>query len=176
MLHGQRETSWQVPYLAPAAEWLTWSGVRGVNVVTHTQIPGYAMTYMAAPCRIPPRQQLTSHSWEKPYGFLSHETRGKPGNQKPQEYKDGECIVLLPLHFRKSVWGCESWQTEQNPCAVVPAKVWADKWFSIQDMNWFSHSWHIISLPFCSSPAKHHTLSGEKKSAVEIFFTFFCVD
>lgn len=25
MLHGQRETSWQIPHLAPAAEWLTWS-------------------------------------------------------------------------------------------------------------------------------------------------------
>lgn len=78
-----REKTWQVPYLAPAAGWLTWSRSPGVNMVTHTEIPAHGMTYMtymAVPYRILPWQQLTIHTWEKPHGFLRNQGTKKPKN------------------------------------------------------------------------------------------------
>lgn len=71
-------------------------------------------------------------------------------------------------------WKLTDWT--EAPCAVVMPKAWADKWFSIQDpvitRNWFTRFWHIISLSFCSSSAKQHTFSVEKKPAVNTFLHF----
>lgn len=96
MLHGQRETSWQVPYLAPAAEWLTWSGVRGVTVVTHTQIPGYAMTYMAAPCRIPPGSSSQAAAEKNLTDFWVMKQGGNQGIKNPRNITMGSVQCCCP--------------------------------------------------------------------------------
>lgn len=154
-----RETSWQVPFLAPAAEGVTEAALQGVNMVTHAEVPGCGMNTHGRSLRDPTLAAAHSPQLRKTLWISESWSKGKTKEPKLPEHKDGECTVLLPLHFRNSVWGCASWQTEQNPCAMV-----TDKWFRIQDTDWFSHSWHVISLPFCSSPAQQHTLSVEKKS------------
>lgn len=97
MLHGQRGTSWQVPYFSPAAEWLTWSSLQGVNMVTHTEILGYAMTYMAVPCRIPPSSSSQATAEKNLTDFWDMEQGENQGTKNPRNImmRSIQCCCFL---------------------------------------------------------------------------------
>lgn len=134
-----------------------------------------AWKLLLVPCKTSPWQPLTLCSWENPYWLLCVPKQGKNQTKLPQTHRHcrgGGDTPLQKACLRQQT--LTDWTAAW--CDAGTPKAWADKWFGTQDwvmaLNWFTHSWHRIPLLFCSSSAERHTLSVEKKQAVDRFSRF----